>query len=111
MTFERNGSGTTPADVASDLAKFTDAPDKAEPAAPVVVREEVKPRPKNMQVASRRIYSEGKFLGIEITPKPGNAITRIFLTDIRHKSKLCRVGILTERRRGRPATSQRKGEE
>lgn len=42
-----------------------------------------------------------------IVAAPGYAIARVILTDLDRDSRRCRTAVIAERRRGRPANSQR----
>lgn len=46
-----------------------------------------------------------------LTAAPGFAIARVILTDHDGDSGRCRTAVIAERRRGRPANSQREGKE
>jgi hypothetical protein len=70
--------------------------------APVVVREEPR-KPKSPQVVAKPAYDQaGNLRYVDITPRPGNVITRVLLAEIDPVTKLCKVAIWTQPRRGRP---------
>jgi hypothetical protein len=94
-------------DFASGLQDFANAP--GTDAAPIVMPVTVdqvprKPKPvppPSSQVDAQRVLdANGKIIGLDFVPLPGNAIVRIELRDL-SKDKRWRVKVFTAPRRGR----------
>lgn len=103
---------------AGETADDADKPNYAQalqiPAAPVIPvsvdRAPAPPKPTpapNRQLACERIRDKaGEIIGLDLTPLPGNAITKIELRSMSKDGKF-RVAVLTAPRRGRSFKSQR----
>jgi hypothetical protein len=78
----------------------------APPRVPVVVAE--KRKPKGPMVDCRRLYGpRGELTTIIMTPQPGWAIDSVVLQGpFNGTSRTCRVGIVTQRSRGKPRKRQ-----
>jgi hypothetical protein len=108
----KSGARTHP--VGAEQRPDGTAPRQARPAtapapltAPVEVRQQsAKPR-RGEIVITRGTGEDGKPILI-ITPQPGFAIARLVCRDIDQATKRCRPVVVTERRKGRPANSQRR---
>jgi hypothetical protein len=83
------------------------------PVLPVTVEHRLPERPKPARavfVCRREHDANGRLKRVLMRPAPGNVITEVVLDDF--EGKRCRVGVVTEARRGRPRKSQLdKGEE
>jgi hypothetical protein len=94
------------ADFASGLQDFTTAPADAAPITMPVTVDQVPRKPKSVpppssQVDCQRVLNaNGKIIGLDFTPLPGNAIVRIELRDL-SKDKRWKVKVFTAPRRGR----------
>jgi hypothetical protein len=75
---------------------------------PVEVREQSK-KPKRLQVHTSRVKGRDGQPVVIMTAASGFAISRVIFSEIDDATKKCRVAVITERRRGRPANSQRRG--
>ena len=83
------------------------------PVLPVTVEHRVPERPKPARAAfvcRREHDADGQLKRVLMRPAPGNVIVEVVLDDF--EGRRCRVGVITESRRGRPRKSQLdKGEE
>jgi hypothetical protein len=100
-----------PTNLAAALADFM--PAVAPEVLPVTVEHRVPERPKPARAAfvcRREHDANGRLTRVLMRPAPGNVITEVVLDDF--EGRRCRVGVITESRRGRPRKSQLdKGEE
>lgn len=73
---------------------------------PVEVREQSR-KPKRLKVVTTRGRTKDGRPFVMMVAAPGFAIARVIMTDLDPVTKQCKVAVICERRRGRPANSQR----